>query len=220
MERKNQTIEEALQANKMLMKEIHHRVKNNLQVVSSLLGLQSRYINDDHALAAIKTGRSRVQSMSILHQNLYSNDLIKNVDIKKYFEDLGINLFNTYNLRDKEIEFKTDIDDIELDVDTVVPMGLITNELISNALKYAFVDQQKGEIFLKVKHLGQKIHLQVSDNGRGLPFDELPHRSDSLGIQLIKSFAEKLEAEINIQNNNGAQIGFIFNKSQIISKIA
>ena len=217
---KNETIEKALTANKMLMKEIHHRVKNNLQVVSSLLGLQSRYVNDDNALEAIKTGRSRVQSMSILHQNLYSNDLIKNVDIKKYFEDLGSNLFNTYNLGDKEIEFQTEIDDIELDVDTVIPMGLITNELISNALKYAFENRQKGVILLKVKQLGNKILLHVSDNGKGMPFDTLPKRSNSLGIQLIKSFAEKLEADVLIKNKEGAQIEFTFNKSQLISKTA
>jgi two-component sensor histidine kinase len=220
LEEKNQTIEKALKANKMLMKEIHHRVKNNLQVVSSLLGLQSRYIEDGQALDAIKTGRSRVQSMSILHQNLYKNDTLKNVEIKKYFEDLGQNLFNNYHIDEKEIKFNTDIDNLELDVDTVIPMGLITNELISNALKHAFTNQEKGEILLSIKMKDNQIELQVKDNGKGLPFNTLPERSASLGIQLIKSFATKLEADVRIINNNGMSITFTFNKNLLISKSA
>ncbi|MEL6989525.1 MAG: sensor histidine kinase, partial [Bacteroidota bacterium] len=170
---KNQTIEKALEANKVLMKEIHHRVKNNLQVVSSLLNLQSRYVDDSKALAAIKTGRTRVLSMSLLHQNLYKNESLKSVYIKKYFEELSNSLTNTYRLN-KQIEINTDIDDVELDVDTVIPMGLIVNELVSNALKYAFKDKEKGIVQLSIKQIGNAIKLSVSDDGIGLPFDELP----------------------------------------------
>jgi len=210
---KNTTISKALKTNKMLMKEIHHRVKNNLQVVSSLLFLQSRYMKDSSAKGAIETGRARVQAMSILHQKLYQKDDLQSVNIKSYFDDLSSNLFNTYKLINQNIRFKSDIEDIELDVDTVIPLGLITNELISNALKHAFKEDEIGEIKLSIKLEENNIILTVMDDGVGLPFDEFPDQTDSLGIDLIKSFSEKLEAEITIDNSQGASVTIKFDPS-------
>ncbi len=209
-------ISKANEEKAILLKEIHHRVKNNLQVVSSLLGLQSRYVGDDTALDAIKTGRSRVQSMSILHQNLYRNENLKSIRVKKYFGELGHNLFSTYHLGDKEVEFETDIDDLELDIDIVVPMGLIVNELISNALKHAFPDKKKGTIRLIIKQAGDNIRMCVQDNGVGIQQTELPDRSASLGLQLIKSFSEKLDADVHITNDSGTSIELIFNPENLV----
>jgi two-component sensor histidine kinase len=194
----------------MLVKEIHHRVKNNLQVVSSLLFLQSRYMDDDSAKGAIKIGRARVQAMSLLHQKLYQKDNLQSVNLKAYFLDLGQNLFDTYQLKDHNIEFVTDIDDFEFDIDTLVPLGLITNELISNALKHAFSEDQHGWIKLSIKKHGAKIHLQVADNGKGIGFTEIPQNSKSLGMELVKSFAEKLGAELKIENKEGSVFTLIF----------
>jgi len=207
---KNHTISKALKTNKMLMKEIHHRVKNNLQVVSSLLFLQSRFMEDESAKGAIKTGRSRVQAMSILHQKLYQKEDLQSVNIKSYFEDLSSNLFNTYRIQNQNIIFNSEIEDIELDVDIVIPMGLITNELISNALKHAFKFNDKGYIKLSIGKVENEIILKVEDNGKGLPFEKFPNQTDSLGIDLIKSFAEKLDAEILIDNANGASVTIKF----------
>jgi len=190
----------------VLLKEIHHRVKNNLQVVSSLLTLQSKYVDDDTALDAINTGKSRVQSMSILHRNLYQNENLKNIKIKPYFDDLVENLVNTYKVGEKTISIKSEVDDIEVDVDTVIPMGLITNELISNALKYAFQEKDLGKINLKIKEANGILFLSVSDDGIGIPFTEIPRRSKTLGMQLIHSFSKKLKADIEIENNNGTMI--------------
>ena len=210
LQKKNTVIEKSLHANKMLLKEIHHRVKNNLQVVSSLLYLQSRFIKDDSAKGALNTGRARVQAMSILHQKLYKHDDIQKVEIADYFEELGNNLFNTYKLKDKQIDFKTTLDDMALDVDLVIPMGLIANELISNALKHAFSDKNSGFIHLSITRENGKVKMFVEDNGKGLPFDQLPEKTDSLGVELIKSFADKLNAEVQINNESGSKIQLSF----------
>ncbi|MEM9547283.1 MAG: histidine kinase dimerization/phosphoacceptor domain -containing protein [Bacteroidota bacterium] len=201
----NVIITKALDDKNTLLKEIHHRVKNNLQVISSLLSLQSRYIKDEDTLDAIKAGKSRVQSMSLLHQNLYRDDNLKGVDMKQYFQNLGQNLFDTYNI-EENIKLTTDIDDITLDIDTVVPIGLITNELISNSLKHAFKGRDYGTIHLGLKETGKKLLLTVKDNGVGLPDGELPVSYKSLGATLIQSFAEKLEGEIKIDTAEGSEV--------------
>lgn len=201
----NVVVTKALNDKNTLLKEIHHRVKNNLQVISSLLSLQSRYIKDEDTLDAIKAGKSRVQSMSLLHQNLYRDDNLKGVDMNQYFQNLGQNLFDTYNIEDN-IKLTTDIDDITLDIDTVVPMGLITNELISNALKHAFKGRDSGNIHLSLKEKEGALFLTVKDDGVGLPDAELPVSHKSLGATLIQSFAEKLEGEIKIDNSGGSSV--------------
>lgn len=211
----NVTISRANREKEILLKEIHHRVKNNLQVVSSLLGLQSRYVDNQQAHQAIQTGRARVQSMSLLHQNVYRNNNLKSVNIKHYFNELGKNLFENYNLNQKKIEFLNEIEDLELDIDIVVPMGLITNELISNALKYAFTDQENGHIKLTIDQEGSDVVLSVSDNGKGVPFTSLPDRSESLGLQLIKSFSEKLNATIDISNESGTTFQIRFDPTAL-----
>ncbi|NNF34920.1 MAG: tetratricopeptide repeat protein, partial [Saprospiraceae bacterium] len=206
----NRVITKANQEKEVLLKEIHHRVKNNLQVVSSLLTLQSKYVDDDTALDAINTGKSRVQSMSILHRNLYQNENLKNIKIKPYFEDLVENLVSTYQVGDKDIHINSDVDDIELDVDTVIPMGLITNELISNALKYAFENKERGNINLSINKSNGHLNLSVSDDGKGIPFTEIPRRSKTLGMQLIHSFSKKLKGDVSIDNENGTNISLKF----------
>jgi len=195
-------LSKALKERTMLLKEIHHRVKNNLQVISSLLSLQSRYVTDDVAHEALQIGKSRVQSMSLLHQKLYTNDDLKSVNLKSYFEELISNLVSTYKVGEK-VSFKTDIVDIDLDIDTVVPLGLITNELISNAFKHAFNETDKGEVDLVVTNENGIVKLLLKDNGPGLPFTVIPAKTKSLGMQLIKSFTEKLDGTYTIDNQNG-----------------
>ena len=202
----NGKLKQALGEKNILLQEIHHRVKNNLQVISSLLGLQSRYVKDEGLLDAIKSGRGRVQSMSLLHQNLYREENLKGVKMKEYFSNLTQNLFDTYNIDEDNITFSTDIDDLELDIDTVVPLGLIANELITNSLKHAFNGGKSGNIHVVLKEEGNKLKLEVSDDGRGLPEGELPITGKSLGTKLINSFAEKLDAEIKVESINGTTI--------------
>jgi two-component sensor histidine kinase len=207
-------LSEALANNKMLVKEIHHRVKNNLQVVSSLLNLQSRFETDNTVLRAINSGKYRVQSMSLLHQNLYLNEDLHSVTVKKYFEELAKYLVKGYPLNGKEVNLTLDIEDITLDVDTVVPMGLICNELITNALKYAYPRASNCELFVGLKEAHGKIRLVVKDNGIGTPFTELPEKSTSMGTQLIKSFAHKLKATIEIDNFEGTEVKLTFERTE------
>ena len=203
--RQKEQLTVALADKNVLLKEIHHRVKNNLQVISSLLGLQSRYVDDDVAQDVLKVSKSRVQSMALLHQKLYSNKDLKTVNVKQYFEDLVSNLMSTYQVNEGEITFQMDVDDLLLDIDTIVPIGLITNELISNTLKHAFTDQDGGSVSVSLKEVANNYILKVSDDGKGLPFDKLPQRSQSLGIQLIKSFADKLGGTVSVASPSGAE---------------
>lgn len=151
------------------MKEIHHRVKNNLQIISSLLDLQSLTIQDAQASEAVKESRNRVHSMALIHQNLYNEGNIKGIQIENYINHLAENLFQSYNIQPGKVKLKTDIEQIDLDVDTVIPIGLILNELLSNSLKYAFTNKEAGIILVKLKQLNGSLLLEVKDNGAGFP---------------------------------------------------
>ncbi|MCX6209451.1 MAG: tetratricopeptide repeat protein [Bacteroidetes bacterium] len=159
LEEKNNIISVSLKEKEVLLKEIHHRVKNNLQVISSLLNLQSKNISDEKALQALNEGKNRVRSMALIHQNLYRDDNLMGVDVQQYIEKLIESLFTSYNIQINKIALQTNIDKIELDVDTVIPLGLILNELISNALKYAFENTEKGILQIDLQLVNKKFNL-------------------------------------------------------------
>ena len=198
-------ISESLDEKEVLLKEIHHRVKNNLQVVSSLLGIQARQVRDKAAVEALREGRSRVQSMSLIHQDLYSHDNLTGIGLKNYFGKLVNNLLLTYSLSTDQIQLTSDIDDIVLDVDTVIPLGLVLNELISNALKYAF-PHGVGKIHVTIKETLHGLLLSVKDNGIGMHHPEKIKESESFGYDLINSFVEKMDGELKITVDNGTEV--------------
>jgi two-component sensor histidine kinase len=199
----------------ILMKEIHHRVKNNLQIISSLLDLQSHSIKDSLAYEAIKEGKNRVQSMALIHQNLYGERSIQSINIKEYIHDLSEGLITSYNIKPGIIKVNMDIDDLNLDVDTVIPLGLILNELISNSLKHAFKNGQQGEIQITLKESDNLLHLIVKDNGQGFSSDTNFISSTSFGMKLIKSFSMKLKAKLKMSNENGACVALDIQKYKI-----
>lgn len=203
---KNAIIQKALNEKEILLKEIHHRVKNNLQVISSLLSLQSRQIDDPKALEAIREGRNRVNSMALIHKNLYQEDNLVGVDAADYIEKLTTSLMANYQISEQEILIEKDIDRLQLDVDVVIPLGLILNELITNCLKYAFEENQAGKIEMSLKREESGLRLKVADNGRGLPSDFNLEELTSMGFRLIKAFALKLEAALNISSVGGTQV--------------
>lgn len=216
LQEKNNIITHSLNDKEILLKEIHHRVKNNLQVISSLLNLQTKNISDEKALEAIKEGRDRVRSMALIHQNLYQEDNLTGVDVKEYIEKLTRSLISSYNIQDGEIELKTDIDKLQLDVDTVVPLGLILNELISNALKYAFDEKvETSALTIKLKQENNALLLQVKDNGKGLPAGWSLENIKSMGYQIIKSFAQKMKAELKVEGSNGTDVQMIIAKYKL-----
>ena len=196
---KSHQISDALRSKEVLLKEIHHRVKNNLQVISSLLSLQSRQLEDDTAREALQSGRNRVKSMALIHEKLYQDEDLVGVDVPGYINKLTSSLVGSYKTSDKDIHIRTDIDPLKLDVDTIIPIGLILNELISNALKYAFDEDHKGTIVVSLRKEKDAIKLQVSDDGQGLPATFSIENSRSLGYRLIKAFSDKLNATLTVE---------------------
>ena len=214
-------IEKALEDKEILIKEIHHRVKNNMQVVSSLLDLQSLTIKDVQASEAVKEGKNRVQSMALIHQNLYSEDNLKGIKAKEYIDNLMQSLCDSYNISNDKIKIVTDIEDLNLDVDTMIPLGLILNELLSNVFKYAFPKDAMhkqtniGELNLVLKKQNENLYMKVYDNGIGFPDGLDTKDSKSFGLKMIKAFAQKLKAKVDIYNNNGAVVEMLITKYQM-----
>lgn len=215
---KNEIIEKSLITNKMLLKEIHHRVKNNLMVISSLLSLQTRFVEERDSKSAIRTAQSRVQAMALLHQKLYKKDNFHTISIDEYFNDLIQDIEDTYIEENKTILIKESIEPIMLDIETVIPMGLIINELITNSIKHAFVNKKDGLIKVTISEENGDILMSYSDDGCGIPFNTFPESNDSLGMEIIKSFSEKLEAQTTIDNSNGTHFSFRFQKPQRINQ--
>lgn len=209
---KNSIINKQSAELEVLNKEIHHRVKNNLQVISSMLDLQSQTLNDDKATAIIKEGIQRVQSMAFIHQNLYQGIAVNGVNMNEYIKILSTHLFQTYNIRTDKIQLHTQIEDLNLHTDTAIPLGMILNELISNSLKYAFKGKEKGDIWVTMKKNANELLLQVKDNGVGLPAGFNPDNTSSFGFEIIKAFSQKMKARMNIENSNGADIQIIISK--------
>jgi two-component sensor histidine kinase len=205
MAEKNATISKALREKEVLLREIHHRVKNNLQVISSLLKLQSTHLEDPTALTALAEGRSRVQSMALIHQNLYQEDNLTGIYTADYIPKLIETLFHSYNISDSRIELSTDIAPLRLDVDTAIPLGLILNELISNALKHAFPESRPGRLEVALREEKGELHIRVQDDGMGMPTQN-QQREASFGFKLIEMLAAKLKAQLTIQTEEGTTI--------------
>jgi two-component sensor histidine kinase len=203
LEQKNQTITVMLEEKEFLIKEIHHRVKNNLQIVSSLLQLQSRYIIEPNAIEALHDGDNRVKSMAIIHHHLYSSDNVTAVNIKNYTDNLLENLSATYSTLDKEIEMKLDIDPIFLDVSLMIPLGLIINEIITNAFKYAFTNRSNGAITVTIKEHEDELIVRIQDDGVG---KEIVQNQVGFGTRMINAFLKKLNASMETNINNGTAI--------------
>ncbi len=216
LQSKNELISKALSEKELLLKEIHHRVKNNLQTISSLLNLQSRYV-DKEAKDAVNEGKNRVKSMALIHQKLYQTDNLKGILFSEYLEGLVDILFRSYNIRQDRIKLKTDIDPLNLDIDTAIPLGLILNELISNALKYAFPDNKEGIIEVNLKESDKKLSMIMVDSGIGMPSDFDLGNATSFGMKLIHTLAEKLDAKIQIDGTNGTRIQFEINNYRLAS---
>ncbi len=214
LETQKSLIAKSLEEKEFLLKEIHHRVKNNLQVISSLLNLQSRSMSDKMAQQALNEGRNRVRSMALIHQNLYQDENnLTSIKVLNYLDQLTSSLMASYRINQEKVHLKLAVDDIALDVDSLIPIGLIINELVSNSLKYAFPDGREGEISISLHERADKtLHLKVADNGVG--YNEAPNSSPSFGYRLIRAFSERLQAEYEIRGEDGTQVEFIIKNYQ------
>ena len=203
---KNAIIERQPEHLQVLMIEIHHRVKNNLQVISSLLDLQSMTIADNQASEAVKEGKNRVQRMALTHQNLYSENNIKGIKAKEYVSNLLRSLCDSYNITTDKVKVILAIDDLNLGVDTMIPPGLVLNELVSTSLKYAFRKGKPGELSIILKEEDAYLLLTVSDNSVGYPEGISIKDSKPFGMEMIRAFAQKFKARVDIYTNDGAVI--------------
>lgn len=201
-ERLNKKLQKNLTEKELLMKEIHHRVKNNLQIISSLLNIQSRAATNESASSALKESKNRVQSMALIHQRLYQKENITSVKVEEYVGHLLETLVNSFGLENRVV-LNIDIQDLELDVDTTIPLGLIINELVTNAVKYAFSETEQGELSVMLKEIDNTLRLQIKDNGKGFSLDE---QTASFGMNLVEMLSKKLEAELTVTNDNGTSI--------------
>jgi len=204
VEKQNEVIQQSLTEKETLLREIHHRVKNNLQIISSLLNIQSQHIVDENVLSSIQEGQSRVQAMSLIHQNLYQSEHLSNVDIENYLRELVVYLSEIFVGDDKSIEVEVEASKIQFDIDTAIPLGLIVNELVSNAYKYAFDKRDAGKIKIRIKAINDvDYELDVNDDGNGLPADFDPKKSKSLGLKLVNILSRQLRGNMHFNSDSG-----------------
>jgi two-component system, sensor histidine kinase PdtaS len=193
----------------ILLGEIHHRVKNNLQLISSILNLQSRKLADMGAKDAIQEGRSRVKAMALIHQQLYKYDQYANINIGEYLETLVSTIADSFGYTKNEFEFNINIDEFQLDIDVAIKIGLITNELITNVFKHAFSRDKQNILKIKLRQEeGDKLVFVIADNGPGVSLDKL-EGSNSFGVFLVKNLVEDMKGEFRIEQNGGTEINLV-----------
>lgn len=206
---KNDTLNKLVDEKEWLLKEIHHRVKNNLQIVMSLLNTQSAYLTDESAKKAIGDSQRRMHSIALIHQQLYKSDNVSAIKMYRYISELVSYLQDTYD--SSLVKFEINVDDIELDVAQTIPIGLILNEAVTNSFKYAFAPNEKGFIRISLCQLdGTVYELTISDNGKGVPEGFDPQDCDSLGMQLLSGLSSDLNGDFSIYNDGGTVIKIIF----------
>lgn len=203
-------IKSSLNEKEVLLKEIHHRVKNNMQVITSLLSLQARTIGDSHALSVFQDSQNRVKSMALIHETLYQSKDLSRINFAEYLQKLVAHVARSYHLRPEAVKINVKVDDVLLPIDTAVPCGLIINELASNALKYAFPSPHAGEINITFRRMDGRYVLCVNDTGVGLPADFDPEVSKSLGMKLVHMLTSQLAGEIECRNGVGTSFEIKF----------
>ena len=203
---------ESLHEKEALLREIHHRVKNNMQVISSLLHLQTDYIQDPQALEVFKDCQGRIRTMALIHEKLYRSEGLAQIDFKNYLESLINLLRSSHKVAGVELRYELEIERIKLDVDTAIPLGLIANELISNCLKHAFSGRRQGVMRVALqKNDGSGHSLIVQDDGNGLPDGFDPDKTNSLGVKLVQMLSAQIKGQMNLKNGNGTEFTITFN---------
>ncbi len=225
-ERIENKLKKSLEEKEILLKEIHHRVKNNLQIISSLLNLQSRYINDEEMLDIYKESQNRVKSMAIIHEKLYQSEDLARIDFGDYVKSLVLDLFHSYGV--DNIEPDISIRDVLLDINTAIPCGLIVNELVTNSIKHGFLASRtrdnsqsfdkRDKIAVNITKENEIYTMSVYDNGIGFPDDLDFNNTDSLGMQLVISLTSQLRGTVELERNNGTLFRIVFKEVEYNNK--
>lgn len=212
---RKKTENEAKQAREMYLKELHHRVKNNLQVISSLLFLQSTYTADPATLEILKESQNRVKSIALIHEKLYRSPELTKIDFAEYVQDLVSDLFRTYGVNQGAVVFQMHVENMSLEIDTAIPCGLIINELVSNVLKHAFPAGRTGKVSIDLSHVGGKEYrLTIQDDGVGLPPGYDWRTSTSLGLKLVIDLTRQLDGKLEVGTEQGTTFRVTFKEVQ------
>jgi two-component sensor histidine kinase len=187
----------------LLLREIHHRVKNNLQIIISLVNLQMRQIGDERLKQVMAETQNRVRAMSLVHEKLYQSESLSHIDLSEYIRFLTTQLFAYYGIDSRRIRLDIDIGKTMVDINTAIPVGLIINELVSNALKHAFPSDRKGTITIRSRYDDKVLSLVVRDDGIGLPPDLDWKNPESLGLRLVNSLVDQLDGTIELKKERG-----------------
>jgi two-component sensor histidine kinase len=194
----------------ILLKELQHRVKNNLKVISGLLAFESDRIRENHNGEIFRNAISRIESMAVIYESLYLSDNIAEVELHSYIKYLADSIFSTYNIQAHKINLTTSLDEVNLDLKRSVPLGLVLNELISNSLKYAYPYETGGNILVALSKEGTKVTLKVEDNGAGFPDDFNISSGGSMGFRLVKMLTDQIGGELDINHRAGARVSVSF----------
>jgi PAS domain S-box-containing protein len=197
----------------VLLKEVHHRVKNNLQIISSLLNMQAELLFEPSLKEVLLESRRRVESMAMIHERLYSDDDIDHLDFRQYVEALARELFNVYFVNSNLVRLRLELEPVSLELNQAIPCGLILNELLANCLKYAFPDTRQGEILVALGCHGDRLTLRVADNGIGLPPGLDWRKTQTLGLRIVNILARQLMGTVHHEASAGADFSLIFQKA-------
>jgi two-component sensor histidine kinase len=218
LKRAEDEIKASLKERETLLKEIHHRVKNNMQVVSSLLSLQAAQATEPETIEILDESQRQIRSMALIHEKLYRSDSLAEIDFGDYVKSLVDDLLRMYNVPRGAITIAVDIENVQLGVDTAIPCGLVINELVSNSLKYAFPDGRTGDVTVALQRANGVHTLTVADDGVGFPADLDFRATDSLGMQLVTALVNQLEGTITLDRTKGTTFIITFKPAPYIGK--
>jgi two-component sensor histidine kinase len=205
-------IRDSLKEKEVLLQEVHHRVKNNLQVISSILNLQTSYVDDPKTLEILRESQQRIKSMSFIHETIYRTADFSRLEFMDYIKTIASNLIQSYRTGTLALEFRPEMESVGLNLDQAIPCGLIINELVSNALKYAYKGRKKGVLTVVLREENDDVILAVKDDGVGLPADFAFEKNNSLGIQLVYALLDQLDATVKVNQSNGTEFFIRFHR--------
>jgi two-component sensor histidine kinase len=202
VEESDSGLRKAIGEKDVLIQEVHHRVKNNLQVILSLFDMQSRHLDNPEALEVFQDCKARIRSMSLVHELLYGSSDLSKIDFRQYIQKLAADLSTSYFPLDKQLKTDIDLKHLELDISKAVPLGLLANEVLTNSIKHAFAGQQDPEVFIR-QLPDDKLKIVIGDNGKGLPSDIDLSNPKTFGLRIIRLLAEQLNAELTVESREG-----------------
>lgn len=204
----------SLAEKEVLLREIHHRVKNNLNIIYSLLDMQSRQVSDPALNSLLLDSQKRLKTMALIHEKLYCSKSLSRIDFAEYIHSLVLSISASYGMQSHQIHLDIDADPVQLNIETAIPTGLIINELVTNALKHAFPDHREGRVWIEFREINHgQLDLTIADNGIGLPSEASGQPSPSLGMRLVYILADQLDADLQVQSENGTRFHLTFEQS-------